>query len=313
MVVGDIMLDAYTWGKVDRISPEAPVPVVNVISREERPGGAANVAVNLQAMGVKTFLCGICGIDATAKKLVALIKKGRINTDGIISLDNCITTTKTRIIGNNHQLLRIDDEKSTVLTPAQNATFAKKIIRAAGMHKVDAIIFEDYDKGALNAAVLKPVIEFANRNRIITTVDPKKNNFFNYSGVSMFKPNLHELVNGLNREKIDTDDLSTVTADFLRKQRIQSMLVTLSEKGIFYTAGKKHGIVAAHLRNISDVSGAGDTVISVATCCLALHQELSIAAAIANLAGGLVCEKTGVVPVNLNELIAEIKKYKILE
>lgn len=312
MVVGDIMMDAYTWGRVERISPEAPVPVVNVLHREERPGGAANVAINLNALGVRTFLCGLAGNDANGKQLTSLIKKQKINTQGILLVDKYVTTVKTRIIGNNHQLLRVDDERYTELTKPQADKFIAAIIATAQRNNVDAIIFEDYDKGTLNKTVIEAVVEFALAHNIFTAVDPKKKNFFNYKNVTLFKPNLHELENGLQQAQISTNEIAALANSFARKQRIQSMLVTLSEKGIYYGDAKTSGIIAAHIRNIADVSGAGDTVISVATCCLALQMPLSQIAAIANIAGGLVCEKAGVVPILLTELLQEIKQHSIL-
>lgn len=312
LVVGDVMMDAYTWGRVERISPEAPVPVVNVLHREDRPGGAANVAINLNAMGVRTFLCGIVGNDANGKKLTSLIKKQKINTQGMVWLSTHVTTVKTRIIGNNHQLLRIDDERHNELSNVQNEQFIKAIISTAKEHKVDAIIFEDYDKGALNKTVIEGVIEFALANNITTAVDPKKKNFFSYKNVTLFKPNLHELENGLQQAHISTNEIAALAKAFAKKQRIQTMLVTLSDKGIFYGDAKTSGIIPAHIRNIADVSGAGDTVISVATCCLALQMPASQIAAIANIAGGLVCEKSGVVPILLNDLLQEIKHHSIL-
>lgn len=314
LIVGDVMIDAYMWGKVDRISPEAPVPVVAITKREQRLGGAANVAINIQALGATPYLCGIVGRDTEAEQLIGLMKNLQLNTDGIVKLAKRKTTVKTRVIGNKHQLLRVDEESLHEMTDQESKKFATKIISLINKFKIDVIIFEDYDKGALNPFVINEVIVAANHKGIKTTVDPKKKNFLEYKNVSLFKPNLGELKSGLkiDVEQSDVKTLSAATNAFRKKQNFGILMVTLSEYGVFFSTTTNAGIIPAHFRNISDVSGAGDTVISVASCCLAAGISSEKIAAIANLAGGLVCEKIGVVPIDKIQLMNEISKEKIV-
>lgn len=314
LVIGDVMTDAYLWGKVDRISPEAPVPIVAISKKERRLGGAANVALNVQALGAVPLLCGVVGNDAEGDEFIALMKKQKLNTGGIVKLSNRKTTVKTRVIGNNHHLMRIDEELNTALTPKQSDLFIDAIRQMIKKHKPSVIIFEDYDKGALNAKVISEITETAARLKIKTAVDPKKNNFHYYRNVTLFKPNLSELKTGLKTEieNIDVPGLCKVGESFRIRQNISMLMVTLSEHGVFYCTQKEALLIPAHVRNISDVSGAGDTVISVAACCLAAGAPDHDVAAIANLAGGLVCESVGVVPIDKRTLINELIKMNTM-
>lgn len=314
LVVGDVMIDAYMWGKVERISPEAPVPVVAVSKREMRLGGAANVALNVQALGATPYLCGITGRDVEAENFIAIMKAQGLKTDGIVKLAKRKTTVKTRVIGNNHQLLRVDEESLHEMSMEESKTFSKKIISLLDKLKIDVVIFEDYDKGALNKTVIEEVIKAANAKGIKTTVDPKKKNFLDYKNVSLFKPNFGELKAGLkiDVEQINAKTLNSATTAFSKKQNFAMLMVTLSEYGVYYGTKSKSEIIPAHIRNISDVSGAGDTVISVASCCLAAGMQPQHVAAIANLAGGLVCEKVGVVSIDKKQLMDELVKENIL-
>jgi len=307
LVIGDVMIDAYLWGKVDRISPEAPVPIVAVKKRENRPGGAANVAINIHAMGATPYLCSVIGKDRAGEEFISLMNELKLSTDGLMVSKDRVTTIKTRVIGNNHQLLRVDDEVIDELTEKENKELLDRIIRLIDTEKPSVVIFEDYDKGVLNDSLIDAVVDECITRDIPTAVDPKKKNFNAYKRVSLFKPNLAELKEGL---KIDLDkankDLLEKSTDTLReKNRIDTIMVTLSEQGVFYNNRLGSGIIPAHIRNISDVSGAGDTVISVAALCLALGMEAPSIAALANLAGGLVCEKVGVVPVDKQLLLKE--------
>lgn len=307
MVIGDIMVDSYLWGKVDRISPEAPVPIVSVHKRESRLGGAANVAINLRAMGAVPILCSVTGNDRSGKELHALMQELGLSTNGLISSDERVTTVKTRVIGNNHQLLRIDDEIISDLSEKEESDLTERIKNLIRNEKPAVVIFEDYDKGVLSESLINEITTLCNSLNIPTAADPKKKNFNSYRNISLFKPNLHELKAGLK------SDFSTVTAEILEKetrefrkqQQIGTLIVTLSEAGIFYCNDEGFEIIPAHIRNISDVSGAGDTVISVAALCLAARLPSSQVATLANLAGGLVCEKVGVVPVDKNQLLDE--------
>ena len=307
LIVGDVMIDAYLWGKVDRISPEAPVPIVAVNKRENRLGGAANVAINIHALGAKPLLCSVVGNDRNGNELIGLMKDLGMKPDGIVQSDSRVTTVKTRVIGNNHQLMRVDDEMIDAISTDEEDQLYIKIKSLIEKNKIDVIIFEDYDKGVLNESIIERIVTLAKEHTIPTAVDPKKKNFLSYKNVSLFKPNLHELKSGLKveLEKVNAKQLESVIAPFKQQFKIETVLVTLSEAGVFYSKDGKNEIIPAHIRNISDVSGAGDTVISVASLCLALGLPASFTATLANLSGGLVCEKVGVVPIDKQQLLDE--------
>jgi rfaE bifunctional protein kinase chain/domain len=307
LIIGDVMIDAYYWGKVDRISPEAPVPIVAVEKKESRLGGAANVALNIKAMGATPILCSVIGADEDGKELLELTRENGQTTEGLISSDHRRTTKKTRIIGNNHQMLRIDGEDLHDLNETEESNFYEKITSIIDSRNVDAIIFEDYDKGSITPSLIKKVVTLANEKNIPTSVDPKKNNFINYHNVSLFKPNLKELKEGLkiefnHKNQVDLEDAIDKLELTLQNK---NTLITLSELGVFINSPKVKHHIKAHHRDITDVSGAGDTVISVATLCLALNQEPEMIAELSNLAGGLVCENVGVVPIDKSELLEE--------
>ena len=305
--MGDVMVDAYLWGKVDRISPEAPVPIVAVNKRESRLGGAANVAINIKALSATPFLCSVIGNDRNGNELISLMKEIGMDDSGIVQSSDRVTTVKTRVIGNNHQLIRVDDEMIHTLSKVEEDSLYIKIASIIKKNKIDVIVFEDYDKGVLNESIIERVVALARKNNIPTAVDPKKKNFLSYKHVSLFKPNLHELKSGMKIEidHIDAEQLETAVIPLKTDYAIEMVMVTLSEAGVFYSSKGKHEIIPAHVRNISDVSGAGDTVISVAALCLALKMSPSFISSLANLAGGLVCEKVGVVPIDKQQLLEE--------
>jgi D-glycero-beta-D-manno-heptose-7-phosphate kinase len=313
LIIGDVMIDSYMWGHVSRISPEAPVPIVAVDKKENRLGGAANVALNIQSMGAKPFLCSIIGNDAEGKLFMDLMKKQKLSSDGIIKSKSRTTTVKTRILGNNHQMIRIDEEMDSPADAHDTSLLFNQVKKIISKTKIDAIIFEDYDKGCITPELIKNVVSFATQKKIPTIVDPKKRNFMAYNGVSLFKPNLKELKEGLKTEfdGISTKELNKIVDSFLKKQNIDSALITLSEKGIYINDGKTKVLIPAHKRDITDVSGAGDTVVSIAALCLASNLPSETIATLANLAGGLVCEKVGVVPINKNEFLEEALKLDI--
>ncbi len=306
-VVGDCMVDKYVYGNVDRISPEAPVPVLSINNSIARSGGAANVAMNLHALGAAPVLFSVIGADVEGDKLLEILKDTRIKTNYIFRSASRITTSKTRIISKNHQMMRIDHE----MTENLDAAMEKKVLNALTSflkkEKPDVLIFEDYDKGMLSANFIMAVIEICNVNNIPVAVDPKKKNFFAYQNCTLFKPNLREIKESLNIN-IDAGDLGSlnIAADILQKQlKNNSTMITLGEHGIFIKTGKKFFKKDAYLRNVADVSGAGDTVISIAALCLAVNADAQLTAGIANIAGGLVCESSGVVPVDKKQLLQE--------
>ncbi|MFM7814008.1 MAG: D-glycero-beta-D-manno-heptose-7-phosphate kinase [Flavobacteriales bacterium] len=307
LVVGDVMIDSYFWGKVDRISPEAPVPVVQVQKRENRLGGAANVALNIQALGAKAIICSVVGHDTNGDLLRTSLQHNQFTTEGIVDSTERITTVKTRVMSQGHHLLRVDEEITTPLSATDEQHLLDCVRGILDRHPVHAIIFEDYNKGVLTPKVIETVIEWAKQMSIPTTVDPKRDHFFAYRGVTMFKPNLKELQEGMKVDLKRGDvDAIAVAVEHLRKQLdAESVMVTLSEYGVISANAQAHVHHAAHPREILDVSGAGDTVIAVATLCLAAGCDVHQAATLSNLAGGLVCEKVGVVPIDMQRWMNE--------
>ncbi len=307
LVIGDVMVDTYLWGEVSRISPEAPVPIVTVQKKGKRLGGAANVALNLQALGATPILCSVIGVDSEGQAFLDLLRHQRLSQKGILKSRERNTTVKTRIIGNNHQMLRVDEECVDEIPAYETDQLLHLITFILEHDKIDLIIFEDYNKGLITARIIQKVIELANKRGIPTAVDPKKKNFMSYRGVTLFKPNLKELREGLKAD-IDPEkenEMHKVVSSFRHRQKIETVLLTLSEKGILTNSRKLKEIVPAHIRTIADVSGAGDTVISVAALCTALETHPVLTAALSNLAGGLVCEQVGVSPINKDQLLKE--------
>ena len=310
LVIGDVMMDSYLWGNVDRISPEAPVPIVSVKKKENRLGGAANVALNIQALGATPIICATIGTDIEGDEFIKLMDKQELSSEGLLRLSSRPTTVKTRVIGHHQQMLRIDAEVDEEINSFESADLLTKILSILEHQKIDAIIFEDYDKGVISESLISQVVTEANSRRIITVVDPKKRNFLSYKDVTLFKPNLKELREGL---KVDIDlqkpnDLDRAVSKLQEKLSAEKIMVTLSEHGVFIQSKNGKRIIPAHVRDIADVSGAGDTVISTAAVCLAAGFDDFKTAAIANLAGGLVCEHIGVVPINKDQLIEEAEE-----
>lgn len=314
LIIGDVMIDSYLWGKVNRISPEAPVPIVSVAKKERRLGGAANVALNIQALGANPILCSVIGVDYEGLAFLDLLRGQKLSQKGILKSRDRITTVKTRIIGNNSQLLRVDDEDESDINPSETQQLLTLISYIINHDKIDVIIFEDYNKGLITPKLISKVVELARSKDIPTCVDPKKRNFNSYKGVSLFKPNLKELREGI---KLDIsgdniNELQRAVSSFRVKQKVETVLVTLAEKGVITNSRKVKEHLSAHIRSIADVSGAGDTVISVASLCRALDCHEIVTAAIANLSGGLVCEQIGVVPVNKEQLLEEALKLEFV-
>ncbi len=309
LIIGDVMIDSYIWGKVERISPEAPVPVVRVTKKENRLGGAANVALNIQALGACPYICAVIGDDSDGENFLSLLKAQGLSEEGLIKIKTRPTTVKTRIIAHNKQIARVDAETERNLSSSNTLLVLNKIKQIIADHRIDAIIFEDYDKGLITEELIDKTVKLSKEMGIITVVDPKKRNFHAYKGVQLFKPNLTELKEGL---KIDVDPLNIEQVEQavnrLKKQLgAKTVMLTLSEHGVYVSSenGNKH--ILAHKRTIADVSGAGDTVIATAALCLAAGLNEFKTAEIANLAGGLVCEHVGVVPIDKARLLREVQ------
>ena len=307
LIIGDVMIDSYYYGDVNRISPEAPVPIVSVNKKDNRLGGAANVALNIKALGAIPILCSVIGNETASKTFISLLDDEKLSSEGIIKSENRITTVKTRIIGNKHQVLRVDSEDESLISTQESSSLFETIKKLIDNEKIDVVIFQDYDKGVISEQLITNTTNLCNEKNIPTAVDPKKRNFSNYKNASLFKPNLKELKEGLN---IDVNPAKAKEVEEAIDQLNQSQnnkinFITLSEHGVFIKDKSGEKQIPAHIRSIADVSGAGDTVISVASLCLALNQPINMIAEIANLSGGLVCESIGVVPIDKDQLLSE--------
>jgi rfaE bifunctional protein kinase chain/domain len=308
-VIGDVMLDTYWWGKVERISPEAPVPVVAVSKKEQRIGGAGNVALNLCSLGAAVSVISVVGKDDDGEQLTKLFADNGISTKYVVYSEARITTNKIRIISRNQHMMRLDAE----LTNDINITDEEKLLFAFEAYIVaespNVVVLEDYNKGVLTEKAIAKIIALCKQHNIITTVDPKRKNFFAYNGVDIFKPNLKEVKEGLNllSDTISLDILKDIHLQLQQKLQHQISFITLSEKGVFYNDSAAAAIIPTHIRSIADVSGAGDTVIAVASLVYAATKNIALMADIANIAGGLVCEEVGTVAIDKEKLLQECK------
>jgi rfaE bifunctional protein kinase chain/domain len=309
-VVGDVMLDTYWFGNSDRISPEAPVPVVAVKGKEFRIGGAGNVALNLRSLGVKVSMHSVTGTDEDGLLLELMMKEKGINTEGVWKSNDRITTNKIRIISRSQHLLRLDYEVVDDLNAEKEQRFIQNTLALFESDKPDLVIFEDYNKGVLTAKVIVALINYCKANHITTAVDPKRKNFFAYQGVDIFKPNLKEAREALNiiESSVSLDAMKQMHEALKNQLQHHISLITLSEKGMFYQYEKESHIIPAHVRSIADVSGAGDTVIAVAAVVFAASGDVKMMAEIANLAGGLVCEEVGTVAIDAAKLLEECNR-----
>lgn len=309
VVVGDVMLDTYMWGHVERISPEAPVPVVALDKKEQRLGGAANVALNLVSLGAQVAVFSIIGNDDDGKILKQRFKEENIKDEYLLQSKQRITTNKSRVIARNQQMLRLDAEITNDLSAEDEQLLVEAVEKYIKEERPRLLIFEDYNKGVLTEKVISTLVELCKQHDIITTVDPKRKNFFTYKGVTIFKPNLKEVTEAFNLLSTEVNALSLQNIHSLLKQQLQHQVsfITLSERGVFYTDPIVSKIIPSHLRNIADVSGAGDTVIAVASLLYAATSDVHLMAEVANIAGGLVCEEVGTVAINKERLLEECK------
>jgi D-glycero-beta-D-manno-heptose-7-phosphate kinase len=305
LIIGDVMLDSYIWGAVERISPEAPVPIVTVKKKDFRLGGAANVALNVASLGAKPILCALIGDDDDGKKLIQRLDDGKISKEGIVVSSHRPTTVKTRIIASSQHVVRVDEESDKVVNAQEEQDLLLRIEKL--LPSCQVVIFEDYDKGVLSSSIIEKTVALANKNKIPTVVDPKKRNFLSYKGVTLFKPNLKELREGLKVD-VEAGNQSTVehAVDQLKeKLNAGGVMLTLSEHGVYIDFQNEKIKLPAHAREIADVSGAGDTVVSIAALAVALGLSPREIAFLSNLGGGLVCQHVGVVPIDKDELLQE--------
>lgn len=308
-VIGDVMLDTYMWGHVERISPEAPVPIVALDKTEYRVGGASNVALNIASLGASVSVLSIIGNDDDGAKLRELLTEHQIKTDFLLNSPKRTTTNKTRIISRNQQMMRLDKEVATDLGYEDENRMILALQTYIAQEKPDVIIFEDYNKGVLTELVIEKAIALCKHHGIVTTVDPKRKNFFAYKSVDVFKPNLKEVKDALNLvvETVNEESLGRIHEELKEQLQHSISFITLSEKGVFYKDQHQSAIIPSHLRSIADVSGAGDTVIAVASLVYAATKDVALMAEVANIAGGLVCEEVGTAAIKRERLLQECK------
>lgn len=306
-VIGDMMLDIYFWGDVKRISPEAPVPVLEVENEFYRFGGAANVALNIAKLNGFPQPIGVIGYDSFGTVFNSLLAEQNISNHGIILDELRPTTAKTRVIADSQHIVRIDKEsKETIGQNIQNKIFdyLKSIIK-----NIDGIMLQDYNKGVLSSSLISQIIELANKNKILITVDPKFNNFYQYKNVTVFKPNRKEAEDILGMEIKTDDDISFAGSTLLKKLNAKNILLTLGEGGIaVFEKGKPQKRMPTKARKVADVSGAGDTVISTLTMALAAGANIFEASYLANYAGGIVCEEVGIIPIEIDKLFDTVQR-----
>ena len=313
LVVGDVMIDRYLRGTVTRISPEAPVPVLHYESTDNRLGGAANVALNLRALGAQVHLLSVIGEDENGALLTNLLPRHHLHARCLYASTERQTTVKTRVLAGDQQLLRVDRENTDDLSPAEEAALLDRLHEVLGNQPIDAILLQDYNKGVLTEKVIREVLLESVRRDIPVAVDPKKRHFWSYQRATLFKPNLKEVRESLD-QAVHTDLASLrAAAGHIRKRlRAERVLITLGEGGVYADSEGAGERYPTQPRAIVDVCGAGDSVISVATLCLTVAASDAQIAQLANLAGGQVCESVGVVPVNKARLLEEIDRLKVV-
>lgn len=309
LVVGDVMLDHYLSGRIERISPEAPVPVVEVLHEEYRLGGAANVALNLQSLGAQAILIGITGDDRDGQQFQELLQQSGIQTKGIHIVANRPTTVKTRIMAKQQQIVRVDREICTEIKAAEQRAILKRI--KVAIPTVDAVIIEDYDKGLLTSSLIHQILELCKAHDKQVTVDPKFQHFFNYAGVTVFKPNFKELQSNLGITIVTENDFVEAAATLQERINCDHLVITRGSKGLTIFSKGKHPIqLPTFAKEVFDVSGAGDTVISVLTLGMAAGLPIREAALLANHAAGVVCGKMGTSSVTSEEILASLLDHQ---
>ena len=306
IIIGDSMVDTYVLGEINRNSPEAPVPIVDVQKEDMKLGGAANVALNIQSLGMEPILCSVIGDDKDGENFLKLCKKNNLDTTGIIIDEHRKTTNKKRVIVNKKHILRIDNEETNYIKSEIREKFVNNIEKLISNNKI--IIFQDYDKGVIS----KELIEEINKiDHLFIAVDPKKRNFFEYKNVDLFKPNLSEMLNAFNSKDDSIKNLNTISDELKSKNNIKNLMITLSDNGLLINndAGFIHNKIEN--KKIIDVSGAGDTVIALATILFYLKLPEKFIAEMCNLAGGITCMSSGVSAINLKELLENSERNNL--
>lgn len=306
MVIGDVMLDHYVWGRVERISPEAPVPVIEVISEEYRLGGAANVALNVRSLGAEVVLIGVVGNDSAAQKINELLLKAKIAPEHLVKATQRPTTLKTRIGAVNQQIVRIDYEDKSEIDSELEAVVEKAI--SSNLANCSALIIEDYNKGLLNAEVIGFALASAKRRGIPVAVDPKQRHFFDFQGVDIFKPNYKEMQSNLGQSFDTEEDFFAAATKLRERMQVANLIVTRGARGMSIFEGDAVPVeLPTYARDVFDVSGAGDTVISALTLAYVSGADIRLAAEIANHAAGVVCGIKGTASVSREQVLGSYR------
>lgn len=308
-VIGDLMLDRYFWGAVQRVSPEAPVPVVDIEDESFHLGGASNVASNLKSLGTTPLMLGVIGDDNSGTQLLNLVRDSEMDTSGIVVDADRPTTVKTRIIGNNQHIARLDREEKHDISSESVAKLLGVLEHYTEI--LGGIIFQDYNKGVITPELISQVIVYARDNHIPVFVDPKYNNFFEFKGATLFKPNRKETADALDRKISSEEEVLEAGRELLERLESEYVLVTLSQKGmmLFEDNGEVNS-VPAKARHVSDVSGAGDTVIATIAAAVCGGASMREAATLANIAAGVVCQEPGIVSIETPQLLQAVAKDK---
>ena len=306
IVVGDAMLDSYKIGNINRQSPEANVPIVDVVEKSTKLGGAANVILNLKQLGVIPILCTVLGDDESGREILKKLEKNGLETSGVLIDPSRKTTVKERIIVDNKHVVRIDEEIDKNLNEKSRSKLISKIDEKIKIS--DILIFQDYNKGVIDNVLIDNI---TSKKKIFISVDPKNKNFTNYKNINVFKPNLNEIANSLKINNPNLKNLKGIGKKFMKKNSINYLMITMSEKGILILSEEevsKHEIFKS---KIVDVSGAGDAIISLATILFYLKLPQKFIGEICNVAGGIVCDYSGVKAIDHKELIEKAKRYNL--
>lgn len=305
LVIGDLILDEFIWGKVKRISPEAPVPVVEVQKESLRLGGSANVVNNLSALGCEVALSGVIGNDDNGKRLTGILEEMNVDYNGVVIKENRPTAIKTRVIAQHQQIVRFDREKTM---PVMQSTIEKiKAYIMRNISSMDAVIISDYGKGVVTTELLSEILPEIAKNNIPVAVDPKPLNFSSYQGVTVITPNHHEAAEAAGIETETSEDLKKAGDKLLKSNNSQSILITRGENGMsLFEKGGEETHIPTVARDVYDVTGAGDTVIATMALSLASGATLPEAAILANHAAGIVVGKLGTATTTVDEIKAAI-------
>ena len=311
-VVGDVMLDTYWWGVVERISPEAPVPIVSLQKKEYRIGGAGNVALNTVSLGAETTLFSIVGEDEDAELLLNMLQEEHIDTKYIVRSGKRITTNKIRVMGQHHQMMRIDSEVTNDISKEEEEELLSSFESFVKRYEPAVVIFEDYNKGLLTESLIVSIIAICNEHKIITAADPKHKNFLAYKGVTIFKPVLKEALEHspalITHHDTTEEHLQQLHSQLHGHLQHKISLITLPSFNLFIQKGNYARTIAMHTQNIADLSGCEDTIIAVAALVYAAEKDIVLAASLASLAAGIVCAHVGTVAINKQQLLAECRK-----